>query len=214
MPQLTAGLIIIGDEILSGRTKDTNANYIAKELIKIGVKLVEIRVVSDEIRTIKKTVISFHNKFTYVFTTGGIGPTHDDITSESIARAFKKKYITDQRVLKILQEYYKKDKLNQGRRKMAKIPAGCELILNPLTGAPGFKLKNVYVLPGVPIIMKKMFKSLIKNLKKGKPKKIFTINTNLFESVIPLIKANGITSTIPPSFNIRNLCLPIICSML
>ena len=92
--------------------------------------------------------------------------------------------IKDQRVLKILQEYYKKDKLNQGRRKMAKIPAGCELILNPLTGAPGFKLKNVYVLPGVPEIMHKMFTTIIPKLKKSKPKKVLTIKTDLFESVI------------------------------
>ena len=184
MHQLTAGIIIIGDEILSGRTKDTNSNFIAKELIKIGVKLSEIRIINDESEIIIKTVRSFHKKFTYVFTTGGIGPTHDDITSISIAKAFKKKYITDPRALKVLKEYYPKGELNEGRKKMAKIPSDCDLILNPLTAAPGFKINNVYVLPGVPIIMKKMFRSLIKNLKKGKPKKICTINTNLFESIL------------------------------
>ena len=92
MSNLTAGVIIIGDEILSGRTKDTNANFIAKELIKIGIRLSEIRIIPDESQAIIKTVIIFHKKFTYVFTTGGIGPTHDDITSISIAKAFKKKY--------------------------------------------------------------------------------------------------------------------------
>ena len=184
MSQLTAGVVIIGDEILSGKTRDGNANFIATELIKIGIKLSEIIIIPDDSEVIVKTVINYHKKFTYVFTTGGIGPTHDDITSESIAKAFKKKYIIDQRALKILKEYYPKGKLNEGRKKMAKIPADCELILNPLTVAPGFKLQNVYVLPGVPIIMRKMFKSLINNLKKGKPKKIFTIDTNLFESVL------------------------------
>ena len=184
MAHLTAGIIIIGNEILSGRTKDTNINFIAKELIKIGVKLIEVSIIPDKLEIIKKTVINYHKKFSYVFTTGGIGPTHDDITSESIAKAFNKKYILDTRVLKILKEYYPKGKLNEGRKKMAKVPKDCDLILNPLTGAPGFKINNVYVLPGVPIIMKKMFKSLIKNLKKGKPIKIGTINTNLFESIL------------------------------
>ena len=92
MNNLTAGIIIIGDEILSGKTKDTNANFIAKELIKIGIELSEIRVIPDESNTISTTVINFHKKFTYVFTTGGIGPTHDDITSQAIAKAFKKKW--------------------------------------------------------------------------------------------------------------------------
>ena len=186
MTQLTAGIIIIGNEILSGRTKDTNSYFISKELIKIGIKLFEIRVIPDESKAIIETVKNFHKKFTYVFTTGGIGPTHDDITSENIAKAFNKKYRTDNRILKILKNYYPKGKLNEGRKKMAKIPTGCELIFNPLTAAPGFKIYNVYVLPGVPIIMKKMFKTVVKNLKKGKPKKICTINTNLFESVLAL----------------------------
>ena len=184
MTKLTAGIIIIGDEILSGRTHDINSNFIAKQLIKIGVKLSKIIIIPDEREVIIKTVIEFHKKYTYVFTTGGIGPTHDDITSESIAKAFKKKYVIDSRILKIFEEYYPKGKLNEGRIKMTKIPADCELIINPLTAAPGFRINNVYVLPGVPVIMKKMFRSLIKNLKKGKPKKICTINTNLFESIL------------------------------
>ena len=182
--QLSAGIIIIGDEILSGRTIDTNSNFISKELIKIGIKLSEIRVIPDESQAIVKTVLNFHKRFTYVFTTGGIGPTHDDITSENIARAFKKKYLIDPRVLKILKEFYPKGELNEGRKKMAKIPADCDLILNPLTAAPGFKINNVYVLPGVPMIMKKMFRSLIKNLEKGKSKKVSTISTNLYESIL------------------------------
>ena len=184
MSNLTAGIIIIGDEILSGRTQDTNSNFIANKLVKAGIKLEQIRTIQDNQKTIIDTVKAFHKSYTYVFTTGGIGPTHDDITSESIAKAFNKKCITDPRALKILKEYYPKGKLNEGRKKMAKIPTGCELIFNPLTAAPGFKINNVYVLPGVPLIMKKMFKTVVKNLKKGKPKKICTINTNLFESVL------------------------------
>ena len=204
MSQLTGGVIIIGDEILSGRTKDTNANFIAKQLIKIGIKLSKIIVIPDEREVIIKTVMEFHKKFTYVFTTGGIGPTHDDITSESIAKAFKKKYITDPRALKILKDYYPKGELNEGRKKMAKIPADCELILNPLTVAPGFKINNVYVLPGVPMIMKKMFRSLIKNLKNSKPKKISTINTNLFESILVQILPPFLTNFLK-MFDLRKL---------
>ena len=184
MSNLTAGIIIIGDEILSGRTKDSNANYISKELIKVGIKLCEIRVISDESKIIISTVVDFHKKFTYVFTTGGIGPTHDDITSISIAKAFKRKYKIDRRALKILKEYYPKEKLNEGRIKMAKIPTDCELILNPLTAAPGFKLKNIYVLPGVPKIMQTMFPSILNNLKISDPIISMTVHTNLFESII------------------------------
>ena len=120
MPQLTAGIIIIGDEILSGRTKDTNANFIAKELIKNGIKLSKITVIPDDPAEIKRNVINFNRKFTYVFTTGGIGPTHDDITTESISKAFKKKYRIDSRALKILKNYYLKGKLNEGRKKNGK----------------------------------------------------------------------------------------------
>ena len=185
MTKLTAGIIIIGDEILSGRTHDINSNFIAKQLIKNGIKLNEIRVIPDLKKIIIKTVREFHTSYTYVFTTGGIGPTHDDITSESVAKVFNKNYIINNRALKILRNYYpKKIKLNEGRLKMAMLPANCELILNPLTGAPGFRLKNVYVLPGVPEIMHKMFTTIIPKLKKSKPKKVLTIKTDLFESVI------------------------------
>lgn len=184
MNKLTAGIIIIGNEILSGRTKDINANFIAKKLINIGIQLSAIQVIQDDHNEIINSVIKFSKKFTYVFTTGGIGPTHDDITSESISKAFNKKWTINPRALKILEEYYPKGELNEGRKKMATLPEDCELILNPLTGAPGFILKNVYVLPGVPIIMQQMFNTIIANLKKGKPKKIITINTNIYESVM------------------------------
>ena len=184
MSNLTAGLIIIGDEILSGRTQDTNSNFIAKKLIKAGIKLEQIRTIQDNQKTIIDTVKAFHKSYTYVFTTGGIGPTHDDITSESIAIAFNKEFCFHKEAFKILEDYYPKGEFNEGRKKMAKMPASSELILNPLTVCPGFRIENVFVFPGVPEIMKKMFVNVLKNIEKGESKKIITINTNLYESLI------------------------------
>jgi molybdenum cofactor synthesis domain-containing protein len=184
MSNLTAGLIIIGDEILSGRTQDTNSNFIANKLIKAGIKLEQIRTIQDNQKTIIDTVKAFHKSYTYVFTTGGIGPTHDDITSESIAIAFNKEFCFHKEAFKILEDYYPKGEFNEGRKKMAKMPASSELILNPLTVCPGFRIENVFVFPGVPEIMKKMFVNVLKNIEKGESKKIITINTNLYESLI------------------------------
>ena len=184
MNNLNAGVIIIGDEILSGRTQDTNANFIANKLINAGIKLEQIRIIQDDQKTIIKTVKEFHQSYTYVFTTGGIGPTHDDITSKSIAIAFNKKYCFHPQAFKMLKTYYPKGEFNEARQKMAKMPEDVELILNPITIAPGFIIQNIYVLPGVPNIMKKMFKNILKKIQKGNPKKIVTINTNLFESII------------------------------
>lgn len=184
MSNLTAGVIIIGDEILSGRTQDTNSNFIAKQLIEAGIELKQVRVIQDDQKTIIDNVIEFHKSYNYVFTTGGIGPTHDDITSESISIAFNKNYCIHPKAFEILEKYYPKGEFNEGRQQMAKMPENVELILNPLTAAPGFIIENVYVLPGVPDIMKKIFNNLLKNLKKGKPKTIVTINTNLYESAI------------------------------
>ena len=131
----------------------------------------------------------FSGKYNYVFTTGGIGPTHDDITSESIAEAFNKKNEINKEAFNILKKYYPDGEFNTSRQRMAKIPADSQLIYNPLTAAPGFILNNVYVLPGVPKIMEEMFINVLKNLKKGKPKKITTINTNLYESKLaPYLK--------------------------
>ena len=184
MKILNAGIIIIGDEILSGRTKDTNSGFIAKKLIESGIQLEEIRVIHDDVELIKKIVLEFHTKYNYVFTTGGIGPTHDDLTSESVSLAFNQKYCFNKKAYEILEEYYPKGEFNEGRKKMAKMPENATLIPNPLTVAPGFIIENVYVLPGVPEIMQKMFISLLENIKKGSPKEILTIKTNLFESTI------------------------------
>ena len=184
MNNLTAGIIIIGDEILSGRTQDSNSNFIANELINAGILLEQIRIIQDDQKTIIETVKEFHNSYTYVFTTGGIGPTHDDVTSKSISIAFKKKYCLHPQAFKMLKAYYPKGEFNEARQRMAKMPEDVELIANPITVAPGFIIQNVYVLPGVPNIMQKMFKNIIRNIQKGNPKKIVTINTNLFESLI------------------------------
>ena len=186
MNSFTAGIIVIGDEILSGRTKDSNSNFIAKNLLNEGIQLEEIIVIKDDKKTIIDRVINYSEKYSYVFTTGGIGPTHDDITSESISEAFGLEYAVNQNAFKILDNYYPKGEFNISRQRMAKMPVGSELILNPMTAAPGFKIKNVYVLPGVPEIMQIMFLELIKKIKKGKPKLVITINTDLYESKIAI----------------------------
>jgi len=182
MSLFTAGILIIGDEILSGRTQDTNANFIAKYLTVSGIKLEEIRVIQDEKKIIIDSVKLFSKSYNYVFTTGGIGPTHDDITSESIAEAFNKKYEINSEAYNILEKYYPKGEFNISRQKMAKMPSDVELIYNPMTVAPGFKINNVFVLPGVPKIMEQMFKEILIRIEKGNPKKITTINTDLYES--------------------------------
>ena len=182
----SAGLIVIGDEVLSGRTLDTNSNFIAKNLIKSGIHLEQIRIIQDHELTIIDTVREFSKKYRYVFTTGGIGPTHDDITSISISKAFKRDFIFHKEAYKILEDYYSKEHFNEGRKKMAKMPDGVQLIYNPLTAAPGYIIENVYVLPGVPEIMEKMFLKILERLNHGESKIISTINTNLFESVIAL----------------------------
>jgi len=186
MSSYTAGVIVIGDEILSGRTQDTNSNFIADKLTKEGIKLEEILVIQDVKEIIKENVINFSSKYSYVFTTGGIGPTHDDITSESISEALQLNCETNIQAFEILNNYYPEGEFNESRQRMAKMPVGSELILNPMTAAPGFKIKNIFVLPGVPEIMQVMFLELIKTLKKGKAKLITTINTNLYESKIAI----------------------------
>jgi len=184
--RLNAGIIIIGDEVLSGRTQDTNSNFIAKKLIESGIQLDEIKVIHDQMDIIIEDVLKFHNRYTYVFTTGGIGPTHDDITSESIAKAFNQKYCFHDEAYKILENFYPKGEFNEGRKKMAKMPEHAKLILNPLTAAPGFIVENIHVLPGVPSIMQQMFINLLEIIEKGSPKKTTTININLYESSIAL----------------------------
>ena len=162
MKIFSAGILVIGDEILSGRTHDTNSNFIAKNLIQSGIQLNEIKVIHDLEDEIIKCVLEFSKKYTYVFTTGGIGPTHDDITSESISKAFNRTYEYHTEAYNILQKYYANSDFNESRKKMAKMPSNVELIHNPITFAPGFKIENVFVLPGVPEILNAMISELDK----------------------------------------------------
>ena len=151
-----ASIIIIGNEVLSGRTQDVNVANQSIWLNKNGIKVEEVRIIADKERDIIECVNQLKKKYTYVFTTGGIGPTHDDITARSVAKAFKKKYMYHPIAYKLLETYYGKNNFNEGRKKMAKMPKNSELILNPTSGAPGFKVKNVFCLPGVPSILKSM----------------------------------------------------------
>jgi len=182
--KVNAAIIIIGNEILSGRTQDVNVVAISKWLNELGVKLEEVRVIPDIENSIIKTVNELKKKFNYVFTTGGIGPTHDDITSQSIAKAFNLSYGFHKEAYAILEKYYGKAKFNAGRKKMAMMPVKASLILNPSSGAPGFIVENVYSLPGVPSILKSMLGGLKNKIKGGK--KIFTktISVQTVESEI------------------------------
>ncbi len=155
-------IIVIGNEILSGRTQDKNINFITNRCDKIGLDIKEVRIIPDEEKTIIRTILELHKNFDYVFTTGGIGPTHDDITTESVAKAFKVRVEVNKDALNRLKKHYKKMQieLNEARRKMAIIPVGALLIDNPVSSAPGFILKNVYVLPGVPKILQAMFNGI------------------------------------------------------
>ena len=155
----SACILVIGDEVLSGRTEDKNINFIAKRCDNIGVSVNEVRIIPDDKETIKNTVLECYKKFDYIFTTGGIGPTHDDITTECIASAFNLDVEINPEALKRLKDHYKKSnvELNDARIKMAKIPKGAKLIDNPVSSAPGFIVENIFVLPGVPKIMQAMF---------------------------------------------------------
>jgi molybdenum cofactor synthesis domain-containing protein len=164
---VTAALIIIGNEILSGRTVDANLPYIAQKLGAIGVRLMEARVVADDETAIVEAVNACRARFAYVFTTGGIGPTHDDITAASVAKAFGRRYGRHPEAERRLLAYYPPERVNPARMKMADMPEGVELIDNPVSVAPGFKIENVYVLPGVPKIMQAMLDGLLPTLKGG-----------------------------------------------
>ena len=180
----TSGIIIIGDEILSGRTKDLNINWIATELNQIGIRLLEARVIPDDMQTIIESINEFRKKFTYVFSCGGIGPTHDDITSESVSKAFGMTYGPHKDAFKILEKYYKTEEFNKGRQKMAWMPLEAKLILNPTSGAPGFYIENVFCLPGVPSILKSMLGGIQNKIVGGDPILSLSINLKTVESEI------------------------------
>ena len=182
--QVNAAIIIIGNEILSGRTRDTNSSAIALWLNSLGVKVQEVRVIPDVEDVIVQTINEVRKKNNYVFTTGGIGPTHDDITAKSISKTFNVKYEVNKEAYKILESYYKPGEFNEGRQKMAWTPANAQLILNPTSGAPGFIVENIFCLPGVPSILKSMLGGLKNEISGGKPIISHTINLRTVESEI------------------------------
>jgi len=182
--KVKAAIIIIGNEILSGRTQDVNVVAISNWLNELGVRLEEVRVIPDIEDLIVETINDVRKKFNYVFTTGGIGPTHDDITSRSIAKAFNLSYGYHKEAYEILKQYYGKSEFNEGRKKMAMLPDKALLILNPSSGAPGFIVDNVYCLPGVPSILKSMLGGLNDKIKGGKKILSKTISLRTVESKI------------------------------
>ena len=182
--KVNAAILIIGNEILSGRTQDTNTSTLAIWLNSIGVKVNEVRVIPDVEDTIVDTLNVLRRENSYVFTTGGIGPTHDDITASSVSKAFGLKYEIHKEAFKILESYYKPGEFNEGRQKMVWMPENAELILNPTSGAPGFSVENVFCLPGVPSIMKSMLGSLKNKIVGGEPILSHTISLRTVESEI------------------------------
>ncbi|MEM7046523.1 MAG: molybdopterin-binding protein [Pseudomonadota bacterium] len=182
----TAAVLVIGDEILSGRTKDQNIAVLAKFLRTHGLDLIEVRIIPDHTKTIKDTVNGLRARADLVICTGGIGPTHDDRTAASIAQAFSQPLIEHDEALAAMQAYYESrgQDLNEGRRKMATVPEGASLITNPLTIAPGFKIGNVIALAGVPSIMQAMLEGVIPYLPAGAPPRSITVRCDLPESVI------------------------------
>tara|TARA_B100000131_G_scaffold311072_1_gene343455 strand:+ start:466 stop:1218 length:753 start_codon:yes stop_codon:yes gene_type:complete len=182
--EIIAAIIIIGNEVLSGRTKDLNTSTLSIWLNSIGISVQEVRVIPDIKKVIVNTVNELRDNFNYVFTTGGIGPTHDDITAESISEAFSLEYGFHKEAFSILEKYYEPGEFNEGRQKMAKMPTTAKLILNPSSGAPGFYVKNVFCLPGVPSILKSMIGGLNNVLIGGDPILSKTINLRTYESEI------------------------------
>ena len=182
--KVNAAIIIIGNEILSGRTQDVNVVVLSKWLNELGVKVEEVRVIPDLENSIVNTINDVRKKYKYVFTTGGIGPTHDDITAESISKAFNLDYGFHREAFSILEKYYEPGEFNEGRQKMAKMPTTANLILNPTSGAPGFYVENVFCLPGVPSILKAMIGGLNNILVGGDPILSKTINLRTYESEI------------------------------
>ena len=183
--KINAAILIIGNEILSGRTQDKNIAFISNWLnLNCGISVIEARIIQDNEKIIVENILHLSKKFKYVFTTGGIGPTHDDITAQSISKAFKVKYEYHTEAYEILEKYYGKKKFNDGRKKMAKMPRGSKLILNPSSAAPGFIIKNVISLPGVPSILNSMIENCKKYLMKGstiysQTLSLYTVESNI-----------------------------------
>lgn len=182
--KINAAIVVIGNEILSGRTRDINVSFLAKWLNELGVRVEEVRIIEDKEKSIIKCIYEIKKKFKYIFTTGGIGPTHDDITSKSIAKAFKQSYGFHKEAYTILEKYYGPKKFNEGRKKMAMLPKKAALIYNPSSGAPGFIVENVFCLPGVPSILKSMVSGLKNKIPGGEKILSKTISIKAVESEI------------------------------
>ena len=171
MEQPTASMLVIGDELLSGRTQDANMHHLANKLTEIGINLSEARFIRDDAAVIVSNIIELSTKFDYLFTSGGIGPTHDDITTDCVAEAFGRQVSVRSDAFNILKKYYdgKGIELNEARLRMARIPEKADLIENIISGAPGYIIENVYVMAGVPRIFQSMLQTVLPNLKKGTP---------------------------------------------
>jgi molybdenum cofactor synthesis domain-containing protein len=183
---VTAAVLVIGDEILSGRTKDKNIGYIAEYLTNIGVDLKEVRVVADVEGDIVAALDALRHRYTYVFTTGGIGPTHDDITADCVAKAFGVTIDVDPRARALLLTRIAEKDLNEARLRMARIPAGADLILNKVSAAPGFRIGNVHVFAGVPAVMQAMLDEVAPTLKTGQRVLSVSVRSDLREGDIGL----------------------------
>ena len=171
MEQPTASMLVIGDELLSGRTQDANMHHLANKLTEIGINLSEARFIRDDAAVIVSNIVELSIKFDYLFTSGGIGPTHDDITTDCVAEAFGRQVSVRSDAFNILKKYYdeKGIELNEARLRMARIPEKADLIENLISGAPGYIIENVYVMAGVPRIFQSMLQTVLPNLKKGTP---------------------------------------------
>jgi molybdenum cofactor synthesis domain-containing protein len=180
----TAAVLVIGDEILSGRTQDTNSSDIVRFLVPFGIEVKEIRVVGDVEGEIVVAINALRTRYTYVFTTGGIGPTHDDITADSVAKAFGVGIDFHPEVLALLGARYKPGDFNDARKRMARIPLGATLIRNQASAAPGFQLDNVFVMAGVPSIMRTMLEDVATRLVRGRVVHTATISAHIGEGTI------------------------------
>lgn len=183
---ITAAMIAIGDELLSGRTKDKNIGYLAEKLNEAGIDLKEVRIIGDEEEMIVNTVQALMPRYDYIFTSGGIGPTHDDITADAISKAVGRPCIIDARADQLLADFYaaRNAEYTSARRRMARMPEGAELIANSVSTAPGFIIKNVYVMAGVPVVFEVMVNDVLPSLKKGVPMMSRTLACPFGEGVI------------------------------
>ncbi|MQY43573.1 competence/damage-inducible protein A [Epibacterium sp. SM1969] len=206
MANPTAAMLVIGDEILSGRTRDANMFYLAGELANHGIDLKEVRVVSDDAQAIVTAVTALSGGYDHIFTSGGIGPTHDDITADCIARAFDAPIDVRDDARAILEEHYRQNgrELNAARLRMARIPEGASLIENPVSSAPGFTLRNVHVMAGVPTVFQAMVASVLATIAGGAPLLSQTLRINRGEGEI----ADGLSAVAKAHPEVSIGCYP------